>query len=915
MKRCAFLLVLLIVNCLDQVFGTLRIVGLTVELQENPEGISTFYPRFSWQLCSDKNDIMQSAYMIEVATSKKGLRGATDLVWNTGYISSDQSSLVKYMGTPLESGKKYYWRVTVRTNSGEEAKSDIQNWSMALLNDVDWKAKWIGLNDSVNLKLNNKWTINPSDGESTILPARYLRKEFDLQSKPKRAVLYISGVGSSVCYMNGKRIGDDVFGPLPTWYDSSVSYLTYDVTSLLKKGANAIGVILGNGRFLAPRMGGKMISFGLPRLIVQLNVEYESGETIFVISDESWKATNKGPIIENNEYDGEKYDARLELGKWTINKYDDSEWMNVDLMEAPKGKLVAQLSPSMKVMEEMKPISIKSVEDRKYIIDMGQNMVGFMRVNLSGKKGQPIKMRFAEELKGNGKELDVRNLRSARAMDIYTPAFDGKFVWEPLFVYHGFRFVEITGLDYEPSVSDFIGKVVYDKMETTGSFETSEKLINQIYNNAYWGIRGSYRGFPSDCPQRDERLGWLGDRTIGAHGESFVFDNVLLYKKWLVDIEESMREDGSIADAAPRYWTMFNDNVTWPASFFYIPDMIYRQFGDDSSIKRHYPAMRRWINYMIDKRMRDYIMVHDNYGDWCCPAEDVKLVHPKDSSRNTNGQLLSTSVFYSILKLMEKFAQMNGALEDAKEYENLALKMKDAYNRRFFNEATAQYDNNTVTANLLSLRLGLVPESYKKKVFANIVEKTKTEFDEHLSCGSIGVQHLMRGLTEYGALELAYDIVTKDTHPSWGYMVKQGATTIWELWNYDSVGKFHSGNHVMLLGDLLIWFYENLAGIKNDSSSVGFKKIMMEPMFPERLAYVNASHVSSYGRIESFWKRKSNKLEWNILIPVNTTATVKLPLEFNVKVSNKQKGIHAVQEADGKLILQLGSGKYTFVSE
>lgn len=511
------LLALLMMGCQVSGGSSLKVEETTVEMRKNPEGVAVSAPRFSWQLVTDKQDVMQTAYQIEVADSEKGLQAGSGLVWNSGRVESGQSVLVKYAGASLESGQKYWWRVTVWTNTGDKAQSSIQYWSMALLDSSDWKAGWIGLNDSTNLKL---------DGERTILPARYLRKEFDLPSQPKRAVLYVSGVGSSVCYMNGERIGNDVFGPLPTWYDASVSYLTYDVTPLLKSGTNTIGVALGNGRYLSMRANG-MVGFGLPRLMAQLNIEYDNGETVSVASDDSWKVTNCGPITANNEFDGEWYDARLELGKWAESGYDDSGWKPAERMEAPKGKLVAQLSPSLKVMEEIKPISVKSVGDGRYIVDMGQNMVGIQQVKLRGKKDKPITMRFAEVLKDNGTELYLDNLRSALVTDIYTPAADGEFVWEPLFVYHGFRFMEISGLDYEPAADDFIGKVVYDEMATNGTFETSEELINRIHKNAYWGIRGNYRGMPTDCPQRDERLGWLGDRTTGAYGESFIFGNAL----------------------------------------------------------------------------------------------------------------------------------------------------------------------------------------------------------------------------------------------------------------------------------------------------------------------------------------------------------------------------------------------------
>ncbi len=904
MMKKAFLLSILalaVSACCDK--QGVKFTSVTVEMRENPEGIAAQNPRFSWKFTSDKQDVMQAAYRIEVAESEKELKAGTGHLWDSGRVESDSSLLVEYAGEPLATGTKYWWRVTVWTGPGPSVTSAPQHFSTALAGS-DWKAQWIGLNDTVNLKVENN---------RTILPARYLRKEFEAQAKPVRAMLYVSGIGSSICYINGKRVGDDVFGPLPTWYDASVPYLTYDVTGLVKKGSNVIGAALGNGRYLTMREKG-MNGFGLPRLLAQLDIEYADGQKISVVSDGSWTATADGPIRTNNEFDGETYDARMELGRWTEIRHA-AAWPKADLMEAPKGKLTAQLSPSLKVMEEIKPLSVKKAGDGKYIVDMGQNMVGIEHIRLTGKKDQPITMRFAEVLKDNGTELYLDNMRGALVTDVYIPARDGEFTWEPAFVYHGFRFMEISGLDYEPAAADFTGKVVYDDMATVGTFETSNETINHIHKNAYWGIRGNYRGMPTDCPQRDERLGWLGDRTTGAYGESFIFGNALLYNKWLVDIEESMSPAGSISVVSPRYWTIYNDDVTWPAAYFYIADMLYRQFGDASSIKARYPSMKKWIAHMTEASMVDYIMTLDRYGDWCMPPESPELIHSKDPSRRTAGPVLSTTVFYSILELMQKFANMNGLPQDAAEYAELAAKVKEAYNAKFFNPETAQYDNNTVTANMLSLQLGLVPAGYEERVFANIVEKTEGDCKGHVSAGVLGIQHLMRGLTHHGNLELAYRIVTNDTYPSWGYMIKKGATTIWELWNGDTANPaMNSRNHVMLLGDLLVWFYEDLAGIKNDPSSVAFKKIIMEPVFPEKLAYVDASYDSPYGVIGSNWKRDGDRLEWNIEIPANTTATVKLPAKFGVKADGIA-GVHSSGEAGGILTVELGSGKYTLRSE
>ena len=637
-------------------------------------------------------------------------------------------------------------------------------------------------------------------------------------------------------------------------------------------------------------------------------MEYTDGTTEQVVSDTSWKVTSQGPIIANNEFDGEEYDARKELKGWNTAQYDDSAWKTAELMDEPQGKLVAQPNPNLTIQDTVKPIQVIARSDGKYILDMGQNMVGWLNVQLKGKAGKPITLKFAEILNPDT-TLYLANLRSAKVTDVYTPASDAAFTWEPSFVYHGFRYVEVDGLDYRPEPSDFSGYVIYDEMSTTGKFKSSNPLVDQIHKNAYWGIRGNYRGMPTDCPQRDERLGWLGDRVTGASGEAYLFNNALLYNKWLQDIEDSMSPEGSISDVSPKYWTIYNDDVTWPAAFFTVAEMLHRQFGDDSAIRRHYPAMKKWMQHMEQTAMQDYIITKDTYGDWCMPPEEQHLIHSQDPARKTDGSILGTSVYYNLLHLMMKFADICGKSEDIAGYQQLADKMKEAYNKKFFNPETAQYGNNTVTANMLSLRLGLVPEGYEQKVFDNIVQKTEVDFKGHVSTGVLGIQHLMRGLTEYGRKDLAYKILTNEDYPSWGYMINKGATTIWELWNGDTADPaMNSANHVMLLGDLLIWYYEDLAGIKCADDAVAFKKIEMSPVLPEGLDYVDASYESAYGTIESEWTRDGDKLTWRVVVPGNTSAQVYFPEGYQ-KASNSDLG--NVRYSDDKKV-EVGSGEYIF---
>lgn len=903
-----FMLLFVWIGCSSD--SGVNVENLRLEMKENPLGINQIKPRFSWQLSSETANLKQTSYQIQVAVSEKNLKSGKDLLWDSGTVSSDQSILVPYAGKELESGEFYYWRVKLQTNQGLTDWSDPAFWSMALLDSSEWKATWIGDNSISNPgeDLGGGKTV-----QKTRLAARYLRKEFSLEKNVKRAVLYISGLGSNETYLNGNKVTEDIFAPAPSLYSKRTYYNVYDVTNLLVDERNTIGVILGNGRFFSMRNPG-MKGFGLPRLLAQLQIEYEDGTKSMVVSDSSWKLSVQGPIVANNEFDGEEYDARKEMPGWNQNGFDDSSWETPDVMKVPAKVLVAQQNPGIRIQEEIKPVSIKKHSNGSYILDMGQNMVGWLAVNLKGKKDQPIKMRFSELLKEDG-TLYMDNLRTALVTDIYTPAKDGDFNWHPLFVYHGFRFVEVTGLDYQPELSAFTGQVIYDQMETTGHYKTSNPLVNQVHQNAFWGIRGNYRGMPTDCPQRNERLGWLGDRATGAYGEAFLFNNAQMYNKWLQDIEDSMSPEGRISDVSPSYWTVYSDNVTWPSAFFYVADMLYRQYGDDQAIRRHYPAMKHWMEYMEKKTMKDFIMTKDQYGDWCMPPESQGLIHSKDPSRKTDGAILSTTVYYDLLNKMAEFAHICERDSDIAGYKDLALKMKEAYNAKFFNKETAQYGNNTVTANILSLRLGLVPEGYEGKVFKNIVEKTEIDFKGHVSTGVLGIQHLMRGLTEYGRLDMAYNLLTNESYPSWGYMIKHGATTIWELWNGDTANPaMNSGNHVMLLGDLLIWYYENLAGIKCAPDALAFKRLIMVPVFPEGLDEVSASYESVYGKICSEWSKKDGNFRWHITIPGNTSATVRIPRKMNVKVQ-KQPGIEQISETDLFTEISITSGSYCFSNQ
>lgn len=888
----------------------ISVMNLRCEMLSNPEGIDVLEPRLSWLLDSSISGVEQTAYQILVASTKEKLNANQADLWDSGKVTSSQSISVIYKGKKLESRNEAFWKVKIWTNKSETTWSETNYWSMGILTYADWKStRWIGY---------EKLSKDDSVSQYSRLSARYLRKELDLKKQVKKAKVYIMGMGLYELYINGNKIGDQVLAPVPTDYTKNVKYNVFDVTSQLKEGKNMLGTILGNGRYFAMRQDYKpykIKSFGFPKMALQLFVEYTDGSSEIIRTDDTWKLTTDGPILSNNEYDGEEYDARKEMKGWNTTNFDDKNWINARYVQEPGGFYEAQMTPNMKIMGEVKPISIKPTSRGTYILDMGQNMVGWLQLKVKGKSGDQITMKFAESLQADG-SLYIANLRDAKTTDFYTLKGEGEEIWEPIFVYHGFRFVEISGFPTKPTLDNFVGKVVYDDMKTTGTFESSDATMNQIFKNAWWGISGNYKGMPVDCPQRNERQPWLGDRTTGAYGESFLFDNQTLYAKWLDDIKYSQTQDGGLPDVAPAFWRYYGDNVTWPGTYITVADMLYQQFADEEVIKKQYPSMKKWMVYMEENYLQNDLMNKDKYGDWCVPPESLELIRSKDPSLMTDGELISSAFYYQLLGIMKKFAKIVNADADIAHYDDLAIRIKKAFNAKFLNTTTNSYANNTVTANVLPLAFGMVPENLKEKVFQNMVHEVEIVKKGHISTGVIGTQFLMRTLTNFGRGDLAYKLASNKTYPSWGYMVENGATTIWELWNGNTADpKMNSQNHVMLLGDLLIWYYENIAGIKSNPETPGFKQIIMKPDFNAGLTFVNASYKSVHGLIKSNWKKNKNGLEWNISIPANTTALVYLPTS-NAKniVVNKNKlektGI-AYKSEENQQILTLKSGVYS----
>ena len=563
----------------------------------------------------------------------------------------------------------------------------------------------------------------------------------------------------------------------------------------------------------------------------------------------------------------------------------------------------------MRVTGTLKPLTVTEPKPGVFIFDMGQNMVGWCRLHVSGHSGDTVQLRHAETLKEDG-TLYMANLRGARVTDTYTLRGTGKEEdYEPRFTYHGFRYVEVTGFPGKPTLASLEGRVVNDDLPVAGEFTTSNELLNRIYTNIVWGTRGNYRSIPTDCPQRDERQGWLGDRSEECRGESYLFDMSRLYAKWLHDISDAQRPNGSVPDVAPASWPIYSDNVVWPSTLIIAPGVLHSQFGEPSAIAARYDSMKKWLDYMSGF-FTNGIIAKDNYGDWCVPPEDLKLIHSQDPARQTDKALLATSYFYYDLKLMERYARLLGKTDDVARFAKWAGEVKAAFNGKFLNREKGQYDNGSQTSCVLPLAFDLVPGDMIGPVFHHLVDKIENETHGHIGTGLVGGQQLMRVLTAHGRADLAYTIATQKEYPGWGYMLANGATTIWELWNGNTADPtMNSGNHVMLVGDLVIWFYENLAGIKADPEQPGFKHIWMAPLPVGDLKFVKATHRSPYGLISSEWHKDGDKFDWQIEIPPNTTATVVLPGSPRSIMKNGEPVKMPCNS------LTLGSGKYHFVCE
>lgn len=760
------------------------VTDMKTERLTNPLCIDTPTPRLGWVISSSEKDVMQtSAHVIVASTADKAARLEGDL-WDTT-IAGDKSQWVRYAGKELRSDTPCYWRVKVTTTKGDSNWSETASWNVGLLNESDWRGQWIGLDKAM------PWDVEDVHSR---LSSRYLRTEFDAGNDVKRATLYISGLGLYEAFINGKKVGDRVLAPSPTDYRKTILYNAYDVTDMLSS-KNALGVVLGNGRFYTMQQKKKpykITNFGYPRLRANLIIEYADGKRQTIVTNDKWKMTPDGAIRSNNEYDGEIYDAQKETAGWCEVDYDDSKWTYAERMGIPQGTLRGDMTNGMKVVKTIAPVNIEA-RNGHFIVDLGQNISGWARLKINNvNRGDSVSIVYAERLNDDG-SLYRDNLRNALSTDIYIASGKEKDTWwSPVFSYHGFRYAEIKGLN-NLEATDIAGEVVCDDMEETGSFKCADTILNKVYHNAVWGIRDNYKGMPVDCPQRDERQPWLGDRARGCFGEAFAFNNNALYAKWVRDIAEAQREDGCIPDVAPAFWNYYSDNVTWPAALPFSLEMLLNHYGDDSPLRQFYPNVKRWLQHLKYQYGKQGLMPRDKYGDWCMPPEDITKIHSQDAKRVTDGTLIATAYYYRLSKLMEQFAARLGYEADRKAFAAEAELVKEAFNKKYVTEKRGTsavdghlmypdstfYGNNTLTSNLLPLTFGMIADKYvKEEVVKNIVNNILVQNKGAISCGVIGVQWLMHTLTDIGRSDVAWMLATNKKYPSWGYMAERGAASL-----------------------------------------------------------------------------------------------------------------------------------------
>ncbi len=825
---------------------------LRCEYLKNPRGIDVLQPRFQWWLEDSRRGEMQTAYQVLVASSPALLAEDQGDVWDSGKVMSSDSTQVVYKGKALQTGHDYYWKVRYWNSQGNPSAYSQPAWfEMGLLARSDWKGQWIG-------------------GEGL------LRKGFTLPWKVVRARAYITAIGYYELHVNGKKIGDNVLDPAWTVYSKRVLYSTYDVTPELKEGANAVGVMLGGG--WATEVAGNIpASYKAPELLFQMNIQLADGKTVSISSDTTWK-TAKGPIVSDSIYDGDIYDARLEKPGWDEPGYNDSGWAPAREEQGTEGAISAEMMPPIRVVETLQPRSMTNPEPGVYVYDFGQNFAGWAELRVRGPRGTKVEMRFSELLYPNGMP-NRQNLRSAKARDIYILNGMGLEVYQPHFTYHGFRYVELTGYPGTPNLNTIEALVVHSDVHTIGSFSSSREILNKIQHLIYWGQLSNLYSIPTDCDQRNERQGWMGDAQASAPEAMMNFNMAAFYTNFIRDIRDAQKPDGEVPDTVPLKYGRYPADPAWGTAYPLLCWYMWQNYGDRRILQENYEGLKKYEEF-LQSRAQGNVLRYSYYGDW------VAVVP-------TPGALVSDAYYYRDTEVLANIAKILGKTEDAESYAKLAGVIKDAFNKTFFNATTGKYANGSQTAQAMALAMGLVPAQDRGEVNGDLTNNIVYQYNTHLTTGFIGAKYLLPALTEDGRSDLAYELAARKTFPSWGFMVERGATTLWELWQ-DKVGpSMNSHNHIMF-GSIGAWFYHALGGINLGPNGEGYRHILIEPNIVENLDWASASVQTVRGLVSCSWVQKQGKVVMNVVIPPNSNAKVVVPKLINMTTIAVREGDHAV---------------------
>jgi alpha-L-rhamnosidase len=909
---------------------------LRCEYLVNPLGIDVLQPRLDWVLVGSSQTprgTMQAAYQILVASSESALAQNQGDLWDTGKVASDQTAHIAYAGKPLISREACYWKVRVWDSQGKSsAWSETASWEMGLLKPDDWQAKWIerppaatqpaaaearqeAASKAPTSSSAHRAAAHPAKPEYEPIPL--LRTELTVASAPIiKARLYVTALGLYEMHLNGQRVGDHILAPDWTDYSKRVRYQVYDVTSMVKPGTNALGAFLANGWYSGRIGNGGFQAWGsVPALFAQLEIIYGDGKTQRVVTDSSWK-THPSPITSSDFMKGEDYDATLEIAGWDQPGLNASDWQAAVERPDPQIQLNGQVDQPVRQTGMRHPQSVSQPVPGHFVYDMGQNMVGVVRLKVSALAGTKVTIRHAEMLNPDG-TLYTKNLRGATSIDSYICKGAGLETWQPRFTFHGFRYVELTGLPTPPTTDTITGIVIGTDIPRTGEFSCSDTAVNQLQSNIQWGMRGNYLSVPTDCPQRDERMGWMGDAEVFIRTAAYNGDIAAFFTKWLVDVDDAQTPAGAFVGVSPSPVGRGHGSPgvpAWGDAGVICPWTIYLMYGDKRILQEHLPAMTRWIDWLqthSDDLIRDRDR-GDDYGDWLSQGEKT----PKD--------VIGTAFFAYSTSLVARSYRAIGDTTNADKYQHLFEQIRKAFNKAYVS-ADGHIKGNTQCDYCMALRFDLLPDDLRATAAGYLEDDVKAHQD-HLTTGFIGVSYLLPALCSENKIDTAYGLFLQDTFPSWLFSVKQGATTIWERWDGWTPQKgfenpsMNSFNHYSL-GSCGQWMFDTVAGIGVDLAQPGFAHIIIRPRPGGGLTQAEGSLNSIHGKIATKWTLHNGQFSLVVWIPINTTATLYLPTsdgasieEGGVKIAEHPE-IKPAAGGAGGASFEIGSGDYDFTCE